>query len=74
MRVWARLPPHMREIAFDLHDPGWTTSAIEQLGDVLYEFPDVSYTLKTNSGSYYLMPLEISVPEGCARSRPGPIA
>ena len=22
LRVWARLPPHLREIAFELHDPG----------------------------------------------------
>ena len=22
LRVWVRLPPHLREIAFDLHDPG----------------------------------------------------
>ena len=29
MCVWTRLRPHLREIAFDLHDPGWTTSAIE---------------------------------------------
>ena len=35
LRVWARLPPHLREIAFDLQDPGWTPPAIEQLGDVL---------------------------------------
>ena len=28
LRVWARLPPHLREIAFDLHDPGWTLSLI----------------------------------------------
>ena len=29
LRVWTRLPLHLREIAFDLHDPGWTPSAIE---------------------------------------------
>ena len=28
LRVWARLPPHLREIAFDLHDPGWDPPAI----------------------------------------------
>ena len=35
LRVWARLPPHLREIAFDLHDPGWDPPTIEQPGDVL---------------------------------------
>ena len=29
LRVWARLPSHLREISFDLHDPGWTPPAIE---------------------------------------------
>ena len=48
LRVWARLPPHLREIAFDLHDRGWTPSAIEQLGDVLCEFPDAFSTSKTD--------------------------
>ena len=41
LRVRVRLPPHLRDMAFDLHDPGWTPPAIEQLGDVLCEFPDV---------------------------------
>ena len=45
LRVWARLSPHLREITFNLHDLGWTPSAIEQLGDVLGEFPDVFGTL-----------------------------
>ena len=43
-RVWARLPPHLREITFDLQNPGWTSPAIEQLGDVLCEFPDLVST------------------------------
>ena len=63
-RVWARLPPHLRENAFDLYDPGWTPSAIEQLGDVLCEFPNVFSTSKTDFGSCLLMPFEISVTEG----------
>ena len=72
LRVWARLPPHLREIEFDLHDPGWTPPAIEQLGDVLFEFPDVFSTSKTDFGSCSLTPSEISVPEGSApvTSRP----
>ena len=48
LRVWARLPPHLREIAFDLHDPGWDPPAIEQLGDVLCDFPDAFSTSKTD--------------------------
>ena len=64
LRVWVRLPPHPREIAFDLHDPGWTPSAIEQLGDMLYEFLDVLSTSKMDFGSCSLMPFEISVPKG----------
>ena len=72
LRVWARLPPHLREIAFDLHDPGWSPPAIEQLGDVLCEFPDVFSTSKTDFESCSLMPFEISVPGGIApvTSRP----
>ena len=50
----------------DLHDPGWTPPAIEQLGDVLCEFPDVFFTSKTDFGSCSLKPFEISVPEGSA--------
>ena len=70
--MWARLPPHLREITFDLHDPGWTPSVIEQLGDVLYKFPEVSSASKTDFGSCSLMPFEISVPEDSApvTSRP----
>ena len=69
LRVWARLPPHLREIAFDLRDPGWDPPAIEQLGDVLCDFPDVFSTSKTDFGSCSLMPFKISIPEGlfCGR-------
>ena len=66
------MPPHLREIVIDLHDPGWTPPAIEQLGDVLCEFPDVLSTSKTDLGSSSLMPFKISVPVGSApvTSRP----
>ena len=64
LRVWARLPPHLREVAFDLHGPVWDPPAIEQLGDVLCDFPDVFSTSKTEFGSCSLMPFEISVSEG----------
>ena len=70
--VWAQLPPYLREIAFDLHDPGWDPPAIEQLGDVLCDVSDVLSTSKTDFGSCSLMPFEVSVPEGSApvTSRP----
>ena len=74
LRVWARLPRHLREIVFDLHDHGWTPPAIEQLGDVLYEFPDVFSTSKTDFGSCSLVPSEILVPEGSAPVTSGPTA
>ena len=64
--VWARLSPLLREVAFDVHDPGWTPLAIEQLGDVICEYPDVFSTSKTDLGSCSLMPFEILVPEGHA--------
>ena len=72
LRVWVLLPPHLREIAFDLHDPGWDPPAIEQLGDVFCDFLDVFSTSKTEFGSCSLMPFEISVPKGSApvTSRP----
>ena len=70
--VWARPPLHLREIAFDLHDPGWNPPAIEQLGYVLCDFPGLFSTSKTDFGSCALMPFEISVPESSApvASRP----
>ena len=66
LRVWARLPPHLRAIEFDLHYPERTPLAIKQLGDVLSEIPDVCSTSKTVFGSCSLMPFDISVPEGSA--------
>ena len=51
LRVWHRLPRHLREITFDLHSPEWTPPAIEELGDVLREFPDVLSSSKTDFGS-----------------------
>ena len=29
LRVWERLPPHLRAVAFDLHGPGWTPLSIK---------------------------------------------
>ena len=35
LRVWERPPLLLRAVLFDLHGPGWTPLAIEELGDVL---------------------------------------
>lgn len=53
----------MREIAFDLNAPGWTSSIIAQLNDVLAEFSDMFGTFSPNVGS---CPLTI-VQVGCAK-------
>ena len=41
LRIWHRLPRHLCAITFDSHSPEWTPAAIEGLGDVLCELPDV---------------------------------
>ena len=64
LRVWARLPTHLREIAFDSHDPDWDPPTIEQLGNVLCDSSDVFSTSKKDFGSCSLMLFEISVPGG----------
>ena len=43
LRVWERLPSHLRAVDFDLHGSGWTPFAIELLGDVLRDFADVFF-------------------------------
>ena len=70
--VWARIPPHLRKIAFELHDPGWDPPVVEQLGNVLCNFPGVFSTSKTILWSCSLMPFEISVPEGSGPVTPRP--
>ena len=35
---------HLREVAFDLNDSGWTREAIHRLSDVLRDFPDVFFS------------------------------
>ncbi|CAB1099587.1 unnamed protein product [Ectocarpus sp. CCAP 1310/34] len=64
MRLWARLPAHMHDIAFDLHSPGWTPEAIDRLADALVEYSDVFSTSKTDFGSCTIMPFTLSVPAG----------
>ena len=63
MRVWERRPSHVRAVAFDLHGADWTPLPIEQLGDVLCYFADVSSKSKTDFDSCSLMPFEIPVPK-----------
>ena len=72
LRVWARLPLHLRQVAFDLHGTDWTPEPIEQLGGVLCEVSDVFSKSKSDFGSCSLMPFVISAPEGSApvTSRP----
>ncbi|CAB1116486.1 unnamed protein product [Ectocarpus sp. CCAP 1310/34] len=64
MRLWARLPAHMHDIAFDLHNPGWTPEAIDRLADALVEYSDVFSTSKTDFGFCTIMPFTLSVPAG----------
>ncbi|CAB1114482.1 unnamed protein product [Ectocarpus sp. CCAP 1310/34] len=64
MRLWARLPAHMHDIAFDLHNPGWTPEAIDRLADALVEYSDVFSTSKTDFGSCTIMPFTLSFPAG----------
>ena len=58
--------------SFDLHGPDWITLAIEQPGDVLWDFADVFSKSKTDFGSCSLMPFETSIPHDSApvTSRP----
>ncbi|CAB1117548.1 unnamed protein product [Ectocarpus sp. CCAP 1310/34] len=64
MRLWARLPANMHDIAFDLHNPGLTPEAIDRLADALVEYSDVFSTSKTDSGSCTIMPFTLFVPAG----------
>ena len=66
------MPLHLQAVAYSLHGADWTAEVIEQLGDVLCEFPDVFPKSKSDFGSCPLMPFVISVQEGRApvTSRP----
>ena len=48
LRVWERLPSHLRAVACDLHGLDCTPLAIELLGGVLFDFADVSSKSKTD--------------------------
>ena len=53
---------HICDVTFDLHGDGWSPSVIDDLGNVLREFPDVFSTSKTEFGSCSLIPFKITVP------------
>ena len=62
LKTWNCLPPHMREIALDLHGPGWTSAVITLLDEVLPEFSDVFSKFPTDFGSCSLPSFDIVVP------------
>lgn len=70
--MWKTLPPHLREISFNLHGPGWTPKAITGLGNVLQEYHDVFSNSPADFGSCSLFPFKFTVPPGSApvTSRP----
>ena len=41
IKLWDKLPPHLRDIKFDLHGEGWTPVVIDQLGTVLSDYQDM---------------------------------
>lgn len=64
LRLWDRLPVHMRGIGFDLHGPGWSPEAIDRLADALCDFPDVIATPKADFGECDTKPSETLLPPG----------
>ena len=62
LRLWDRVTLHICDVTFDLHGDGWSPSVIDDLGNVLREFPDVFSTSKTEFGSCSLIPFKITVP------------
>ncbi len=70
--MWEALPPHLREITFNLQGPGWTPEVITDLGNVLREYHDVFSSSPTDFGSCSLFPFKLTVPPGSApvTSRP----
>ena len=74
LRVWGRLPSHLRAVAIDLHGPVWTPLAIEQLDDVLCNFADVFSKSKTDFGSCSLCLSRFRSRKVARLSLPGPTA
>ena len=66
LRLWDRLPAHLNDVTLDLHDPCWSPSVIDELGDVLCEFQDIFLTPRTDFGPCSLIPFKITVPPDSA--------
>lgn len=64
LRMWDRLPVHMRDVVFELHDPRSSPDAIDRLGDALIEYADVFATSKSDFGACNIMPFSLSLPPG----------
>ena len=62
LRLWDRLPLHLRDVSFDLRGSGWSPLVITALGGILCEYPDVFSTSTTDFGSRSLIPFKISIP------------
>lgn len=39
LRLWDRIPPHLRKIHFVLHGPSWRVEIIDELADALSQYP-----------------------------------
>ena len=64
--MWGHLPPHLRDITFNLHGIGWPPAWIDDLGDVFSGFQDVFSVSKTDFRSCSLVPFKITVPPDSA--------
>ena len=71
-QMWHQLPPHLRDIHFDLHGPGWEPAVIQELQDVLLEYQDRFSQSKTDLGHCKTLPFEITLQPGVSpiSSRP----
>ena len=62
--MWDRLPVHLCDVIFELHDPRWTAEAIDRLGDALIDYADVFSKSKSDFGACNIMPFSLSLPPG----------
>eukprot|EP00752_Nemacystus_decipiens_P012512 g11082.t1 len=62
VKLWDKIPPHLRAITFDLHGEGWTPDVIDNLATVLCDYQDVFSKSPTDLGSCPLLPFKIAVP------------
>ena len=58
LQMWKQLPPHLRDINFDLHGSSWEPAVIKELSDVLLEFQDRISRSKTDLGHCKTLPFE----------------